>query len=94
MLPELTWKAATYTGRKYEFKDSDFLVTVHRLSAKACKERNYPQCKVGWAMQFHRGGNRASAFHETASAAMGNAARIIGYCRGTHDVLGNLKPSA
>jgi hypothetical protein len=69
----------------------DYCVRVHRLTASECKRRGYPQSPSGWSMEFDRGGCHASAFHESAAEAQGNASRIIGYMRGTCDVFGNIR---
>lgn len=64
----------------------DFSVTIVRKPGVEC---GYPQCTWMWRMKFSRGGCMASAFHENLSSAQTNAARIVGYMRGTHDCIGS-----
>lgn len=70
---------------------SDYRVTIKKVRGKTC---GYPQCSIMWHMQFSFGGWNASAFHESRGAARCNAARIVGYMRGTCDVFGNDKAAA
>lgn len=79
----------------YDFHDEQFDVVLTRLNARDMKQCGYPQCRSGWSMRFRRGGCHAYAIHDNHAAAHSNAARIMNYCRGTHDVYGNpLKKTA
>ena len=86
-LPKITWRSRRRSAIRTLWACApDFHATITRRRGSAC---GYPQRKWMLHMDFHRGGWTASAYLESVEGAKANAARIIGYSRGTHDVLGS-----